>query len=222
MDIELNKNYEKQGQIISKVVKTVIEKNEIEISQTMFENLIIHLSLSVSRELNGSYICTSESQMNFLKEHEYYKIAIQIIHNLEKEFNISLHEIEVCYVTMYLANIQLLDIDFNCQFDLFDDVIEDIINETFIEIKKDMDIDLKKNKEFYDGITLHFFPALERLQNDNQLVDNPLKDYVKAQYQKEFQCAQIFSKIVEKHYNKSFNEHEIAYIALHFGTAFTK
>ena len=32
---------------------------------------------------------------------------------------------------MYLANINLLDIDFNCEFDLCDDETEDIINENY-------------------------------------------------------------------------------------------
>ena len=69
---ELDSQYEKRKQEIEKIVKNVIEKHNIEISQTAFDNLIIHLSLCISRELNGTYIPTSESQINHLKEHEYY------------------------------------------------------------------------------------------------------------------------------------------------------
>ena len=220
MVIELDSQYEKRKQEIEKIVKNVIEKHNIEISQTAFDNLIIHLSLCISRELNGTYIPTSESQINHLKEHEYYPAAVQIIEILEKEFDVTIDQNQISYTTMYLANINLLDIDFNCEFDLCDDEMEEVINETIVKIKEILNLDLRKNKEFYTGMTLHFYPALDRLQNNQQLTNNPLKDQIQSQHETEFECAKIFNSIVEEHYKKSFNEHELAYIALHFGTAF--
>ena len=139
-----------------------------------------------------------------------------------KLYHVEIDENQVQYVTMYLANINLLDIDFNCEFDLCDDETEDIINETINRIQNDLQLDLRKNKEFYTGMTLHFYPALDRLQNNRQLTDNPLKDKIQAQFQLEYKCAEIFNNIVEQHYHKRFNEHELAYIALHFGTALKK
>ncbi|MEG0367795.1 MAG: PRD domain-containing protein [Coprobacillus sp.] len=220
MVIELDSQFDKRKQVIEKIVKEYIQKNKIEISQTSIDNLVIHLSLCVARELNGTYIPTSESQIDHLKEHEYYSKAIEIIMALNKEFDIEIDKNQTSYTTMYLANINLLDIDFNCNFDLCDEDMEDVINETIVAIKEELDLDLRKNKEFYTGMTLHFYPALDRLQNNQQLTDNPLKDQIQNQHQAEFACAQILNKIVEKHYGQAFNEHELAYIALHFGTAF--
>ncbi|MEG0275861.1 MAG: PRD domain-containing protein [Coprobacillus sp.] len=222
MVIELDSQFDKRKHIIEKIVKDFIQKNHIEISQTSIDNLVIHLSLCVARELNGTYIPTSESQIDHLKEHEYYSKATEIIMALNKEFDIEIDKNQTSYTTMYLANINLLDIDFNCNFDLCDEDMEEVINETIVSIKEELDLDLRKNKEFYTGMTLHFYPALERLQNDQQLTDNPLKDQIQSQHQAEFACALILNKIVEKHYGKAFNEHELAYIALHFGTAFRK
>ena len=71
-------------------------------------------------------------------------------------------------------------------------------------------------------VQLHFYPALDRLQNNHQLTNNPLKDKIQAQFQLEYKCAEIFNDIVNEHYHKRFNEHELAYIALHFGTALKK
>lgn len=222
MVIELDSQFDMRKTEIEKAVRHIIEKNNISISQNSFDNLIIHLSLCVSRELNGSYIPTSESQMNHLKEHEYFAVAKEIIELLEKQYDISIDKNQVNYTTMYLANINLLDMDFNCEFDLFDDEIEDIINDTITAIHNQLHLDLRKNTEFYTGMTLHFYPALDRLQNDKQLTDNPLKDQIQSQHATEFECAKIFNDIVNKHYHKSFNEHELAYIALHFGTAIRK
>jgi len=222
MVIELDSQFDKRKETILNIVRTIINKHCISLSDVIIENLTIHLCLCVSRELNGSYIPTSESQINQLKEHEYYKIAKEIINALEKEYDVKIDNNQISYTTMYLANMNLLDIDFHCEFDLCDDQMEDVIDETIISIKEQFDINLKTNKAFYTGLTLHFYPALERLQNDEQLTNNPLKDVVQTQHQIEYQCALIFNKIVEKHYQKSFNEHELAYIALHFGTVFTK
>lgn len=222
MVIELDSQYENRKEIIEKIVKEIIQKQHIEMSKVSFDNMIIHLSLCLSREINGTYIPTSESQINHLKNHEYYEVSKQIIEQLNHQFHIEIDENQVQYVTMYLADINLLDIDFNCEFDLCDDEMEDIIDETIDRIQKDLQLDLRKNKEFYTGMTLHFYPALDRLQNNHQLTDNPLKDKIQAQFHLEYKCAQIFNDIVEQHYNKRFNEHELAYIALHFGTALKK
>lgn len=218
MVIELKSQFDKRNNDIEKIIKDIIKQHNINLSQTIIDNLVIHLSLCVSREINGTYIHTSDSQISHLKQHEYYSIAKDIIKALEKRFEVTIDKDQVCYTTMYLANMNLLDIDFNFEFDLDDDILENIIIETTLLIQSKLHIDLKKNKEFYTGMTLHFFPALERLQNDKQLTNNPLKDYIQAQHEIEFKCAQIFNEVVENNYHKTFNEHELAYIALHFRT----
>lgn len=222
MVIELDSQFDMRKNDIEKIVKTIIDENNLDISSISFDNLIIHLSLCISRELNGTYISTSESQINQLKEHEYYPISQQIIEALEKRYNVTIDKNQINYTTMYLANMNLLDIDFNIEYDLCDDEMEEIIDETLQEIKNELNLDLRKNEDFYSGMTLHFYPALDRLQNDQQLLNNPLKDQIQAQHSQEYNCATIFNQIVKKHYGKEFNEHELAYIALHFGTAMKK
>ena len=219
MVIELDSQYKNRKKEIEAIINKVLEKHNIELSETIIENLIIHLSLCISREINGNYIPTSESQIKNLKEHEYYPVAKDIIRTLEEFYNIVIDKNQMSYTTMYLANMNLLDIDFNFEFDLDEDIMEEIISETIINIRNELSLDLRQNKEFYTGMTLHFFPALERLKNDDQLTDNPLVNYIQAQHQQEFKCATIFNRVVEKYYDKTFNDHELAYISLHFGTA---
>lgn len=219
MVIELDSQYKNRKKEIEAIINEVLERHNIELSETIIENLIIHLSLCISREMNGNYIPTSESQIKNLKEHEYYPVAKDIIRSLQEFYNIVIDKNQMSYTTMYLANMNLLDIDFNFEFDLDEDIMEQIISETIINIHNELSLDLRKNKEFYTGMTLHFFPALERLKDDNQLTDNPLVDYIQAKHEEEFKCAKIFNRVVEKYYDKSFNNHELAYISLHFGTA---
>ena len=102
---------------------------------------------------------------------------------------------------------------------MIDEEMASIIEETIAVIQEKMNIDFKNKDSFYSGLTLHFYPALERLQNHNQLQTNPLKDEIISQHGIEFQCASLFNEVVYKHYHQSFNDYELAYIALHFGTA---
>ena len=66
---------------------------------------------------------------------------------------------------------------------------------------------------------MHFYPAIQRLKNDEQLHDNVLTGKIKTENETEYKCAMILNDVVKEHYHKSFNEDELAYIALHFGTA---
>ena len=221
MFIELDDEFENRKKIVEDIVNKIVSKENINISQTSFDNLVIHLSLMITRELNGTYIETSEVH-NHLKDNDCYNVAEKIVKALNEEFDIHIDENQMSYVTMYLSNMNLLDVDFDIQFDLYDDDddIVGIMDETMKEIKDDLHIDLTQNKDFYNGMSLHFYPAINRLKADQQLTNNPLKDEIQNMHQKEFTCAKIFNKVVNEHYHKSFNDHELAYIALHFGTAF--
>ena len=59
MVIELNRTFDKRKSEIENTVKEFIKKYNIDLSQTIIDNIVIHLSLCVSREINGSYINTS-------------------------------------------------------------------------------------------------------------------------------------------------------------------
>lgn len=100
MVIELDSQYENRKEVIEDIVNSFINEHSISVSQTAFDNLIIHLSLCVSRELHGTYIPTSESQINHLKEHEYYGISKEIVKALNNKFNITIDENQISYVMM--------------------------------------------------------------------------------------------------------------------------
>ena len=219
MMIELETSFKNQKANILNILKKHVEKNNIDVAETVIENLAIHLSLNVSRELNGCYISTSISQLKQLKKHEYYNIAKEIVSEIAEAYDIPMHRSEMYYITMYFSQMNLFDFDFNFEFDILDDIIETVIDEATERINDELKIDIKANENFYRGITLHFFPAIERLQNDSQLTDNPLVDSIKNEHELEFKCANILNDVVKKYYDKSFNKHELAYIAIHFGTA---
>lgn len=65
---------------------------------------------------------------------------------------------------------------------------------------------------------LHLEPALERLAN-GQLVENPLKEKIIERHQEEFNYSKILNDVVRHDLNLSFDDDELAFIALHFVVA---
>ena len=101
MVIELNRTFDKRKSEIENTVKEFIKKYNIDLSQTIIDNIVIHLSLCVSREINGSYIHTSESQIHHLKHHEYYIVAKEIILSLEDKFEVSIDKSNLLYYNVF-------------------------------------------------------------------------------------------------------------------------
>ena len=222
MSIIIQKEFHNIKDYINEVINQYLNDYHLDIPYSTKENLSIHLSLSISRLLSNSFISYSESQLIQCKNLETYPIAKKIISSLEEHFCLKMDKNDIYYTAMYLSNLSLLDLDFDISSDIVGEDVEKIMNEALLEIKDKLGYDLKQHKEFYNGITLHFYPAIERLKTNQQLDSNPLSDITAIKDQREFQCAEILNDIVEKYYSKSFNDNELGYIILHFGTAFYK
>lgn len=219
MGIELETEYELRKAEILYAVSQSVERYHLDVSDTVRENLAIHLTLSITRQLSGNYISTSQSQLEQCKNLNTYLIARELVKRLAAKYNVIMHHIDYYYTAMYLANMSLLDLDFESEFDMFDEEMEEVMDETLDEIRSNLHLDLRQNPDFCKHMTLHFFPALERLENNEQVEANPLVDELSIRNEDEYACAKILNSVVERHYHKSFNRHELCYIALHFGTA---
>lgn len=122
---------------------------------------------------------------------------------------------------MYLAKNQKLDLEINSGYDLLDDNIYKIIDETMTSIYQEYHKDFRKDDKLFVAIGLHLEPALERLSNV-QTIKNPLKDEIIKRHQEEYNYSKILNKIVKKETNLSFDDDELTYITLHFVVANNK
>lgn len=204
---------------VTKVVNDYANKNHLTVSEEIINNLSVHLSLSITRALSDNYIHTSHSQLEQCKNLYTYPIAKEIINDLCKHYEIELSESDLYNTAMYLADMTILDLGFDAEFDIVDQEIENIMDETLDTIRIKLGYNLRENEKFVRGMSLHFYPAIDRLEEDRQITDNPLMQTVQK-YKKSYECAHIMNDIVKRHFNKSFNSYELSYIAIHFQTAF--
>ncbi|HRM89146.1 MAG TPA: PRD domain-containing protein, partial [Thomasclavelia ramosa] len=118
----------------------------------------------------------------------------------------------------FLSKNQKLDLEINSGFDLLDDQVFKILRETMYTIYQDYHKDFRNDDKLFVAIGLHLEPALERLAN-GQLVENPLKEKIIERHQEEFNYSKILNDVVRHDLNLSFDDDELAFIALHFVVA---
>ena len=119
---------------------------------------------------------------------------------------------------MHLSKNQKLDLEVNSGFDLLDNKVFKIINEAMTLIYQEYHKDFRKDDKLLIAIGLHLEPAIERL-SQGQTIENPLKDKIIERHNEEYNYSRILNNVINHETNLSFNDDELAFIALHFVVA---
>ena len=203
------------------IITHSIDQTEIFLSSNSLNNLAIHLTIAIVRIQSNTYIPLSSSQITVFKDDSNYQYAHTLCNTLENTFTVKFPDNEIALVTMYLSKSQLLDMEINSGFDLLDVEIFNILRETMFIINKNYNQDFRTNDKLFVSIGLHLTPAIERLENNQQL-ENPLTAQIKERHPVEFAYASILNTVIHGQYQVSFSDDELAFIALHFVVATNK
>lgn len=88
--------------------------------------------------------------------------------------------------------------------------------EAIYEISKMVDSEL--NERIHIGLIDHLFFAVKRLKNNEQ-IENPFLIETQTLYPKEYNLAELVSRMIENHSNISIPDGEIGFITLHIHSA---
>ena len=223
MDLTFNTNtdFDQTKVLITNIIKNTADDYDLFLSENSINNLSVHLTIAIIRIKSNNYIPMSNSQIASYKQDHSYPYAKMLCDRLAREFEIDFPEAEISLVSMYLSKNQKLDLEINSGYDLLDDSIYKIIDETMTCIYKEYNKDFRKDDKLFVAIGLHLEPALERLSNV-QTIKNPLKDEIIRRHQEEFNYSKVLNKIIKQETNLSFDDDELAYITLHFVVANNK
>lgn len=220
MDLTFNTNtdFDQTKVLITNIIKNTADDYDLFLSENSINNLSVHLTIAIIRIKSNNYIPMSNSQIASYKQDHSYSYAKMLCDRLAREFEIDFPEAEISLVSMYLSKNQKLDLEINSGFDLLDDQVFKILRETMYTIYQDYHKDFRNDDKLFVAIGLHLEPALERLAN-GQLVENPLKEKIIERHQEEFNYSKILNDVVRHDLNLSFDDDELAFIALHFVVA---
>ena len=204
--------------IVIDIIKNTANDFDLFLSTNSINNLSIHLSIAIIRIKSNNYIPLSNGQIASYKQEYSYPYAKMLCDRLAKKFEIEFPEDEVSLVSMHLSKNKKLDLEVNSGFDLLDSKVFKILNETMTLIYQEYHKDFRKDDKLLIAIGLHLEPAIERL-SQGQTIENPLKDKIIERHNEEYNYSRILNNVINHETNLSFNDDELAFIALHFVVA---
>ena len=204
--------------IVIDIIKNTANDFDLFLSTNSINNLSIHLSIAIIRIKSNNYIPLSNGQIASYKQEYSYPYAMMLCDRLAKKFELEFPEDEVSLVSMHLSKNQKLDLEVNSGFDLLDNKVFKIINEAMTLIYQEYHKDFRKDDKLLIAIGLHLEPAIERL-SQGQTIENPLKDKIIERHNEEYNYSRILNNVINHETNLSFNDDELAFIALHFVVA---
>lgn len=183
--------------------------SHINVSDHIFQNLVVHIYTSIWRMKKNNYIEKDAVSLDSSYLH-IQTVAQEIMHNICRIFNVN--------YSIYEAN--LLAINIQGKRELYDNNyisldIADFIVEILNKIKKDYNIDLIDDIDLRMDLALHTAPLLSRARFDLQLSNDITYD-IKQNHVIAFDLAYAFGYEFQQKYGIKLNEDELSYLAIHF------
>ncbi|NMA86708.1 MAG: BglG family transcription antiterminator [Tissierellia bacterium] len=191
---------------------------EIKFSDDEFINLLTHIALAIERIKLDKDIVMDKDSLNKLNGKEEYKVACHVSKKLSEEFNISMPEDEIGYITLHLVAAKVSKVSNNEKYFGGDEKLSGLIDEMVKEVEKILKIRFMEEYPLKRDLYIHLKPAIARIKYGKSL-ENPLLSQIKSQYKDVYLACEKASSILAKEYNIEINEHEISYITMHFGSS---
>ncbi|MGM0216461.1 BglG family transcription antiterminator [Enterococcus sp. AZ109] len=209
------KKQENLRQDIEKILVSVLLKHHYHISETLFQNLIVHIETAIKRMKNGFYIGSHELDTTGDFESEV-EVANEIFAKLTERYFFTVSHEEILNLAIYIKGKSDYEND-----DYISEEVNTFILHTLREIKEKFDIDFTQEIDLRISLALHLIPLLTRIeyniQNDNQLLD-----HIKQSFPLAFDIAAYMCLLLQESIGKRIEEDEIAYLAIYFNQYLAK
>lgn len=193
---------------IEKIILKILINAEYNVTETVFNNILIHIQISISRiqanEIISEYTMLSN---NWQKELD---LSRQIFEELARFYHFDIHEGEVINLAILLAGTS----DYDYQ-NYIPDQISNFMDEILIEIDEKFDVNFSSNIESKLNLSLHLVPLLERLRHRVKL-PNQMSNYIHQSFPLAFDISAFFSLGIQSKFNVEVTQNEMAYLAIHF------
>lgn len=203
-------------QQVEKAVKDALKDN-YNLSIADFSGLIVHLTLAVQRLLKGEIIKIDVQFLQKLQEKSEFAIALRISKYIEKIFQIVVPKEETAYITMHLLGTRNIYQDnLTAQYDNF--LLIKIAKQIIAIAEQEANTVIPKKSKLLIGLVKHLGPAATRMKLHLE-IRNPLLTEMQEKYPHWLNLAKKASKPLADELQMELPEAEIAYLAMHLGSA---
>lgn len=203
-----------------KAVYDIISDSEqelrIEFTDDVLHSLAVRFLLFSKRLMQGKQTSVDPVEKDVLRQTKEYKAAERMGKKLERLFQITFPEDEIFYITTHLLSARVnyderAFPEYNDMQKLKSAATKMVTDFQNLAIVSFQDRDLAER-----NLLTHLKPAYYRLKYDLE-VHNQLTDSVKRKYPEVFLLTKKVMHHLEKAVGKPVNDHEVAFIAMHFG-----
>lgn len=190
---------------IVNVLNKFISQSNLEITEYEYQTLAVHLAIALERIRKKFYIAKSIRLQETTSK--YTSLFIQLI---EEQFNLQLPDFEKEYIDVHITAIEK-----NSLNDMKKEKIQvlDYSEQLFEIIMKNLST-LLPDGELINSLIIHLNAAIKRLKL-GVTMHNPYADDIKTNFSGSFAISCDLATILEKQFEISMNQEEIAFIALH-------
>ena len=204
---------------ISDIVRETLSENQCFINDFSLINLVLHIAITIER-LHEGFTSTNKQNISFVNEKDL-EIAKILARKLEKEFPIVFSQEEVNELCLlFISRAQRMEVNSinpnnlksyigEENYDLVINVLKQISNEYLIDLA---------TEDFVVRFALHINNLLIRAIS-SYYSKNPLTDSIRYTCPLIYDTAVEVANIIQNIRHIYISEDEIAYIALHLGTA---
>lgn len=209
----------KQFEEIREIILKHLRNFNLNLSDIALNNLVVHIAISYERLVKGQHIVLVNKDEEVIKSKSEYQVAEKIIKDIEKTLDATFPTVEISYVAMHLLGTKLfIDQSVSTVKDALEKEILDVVHQMVKKVDVQLDVNLIDDQELIGAIALHLKPAINRYKYKMN-IRNPMLEAIKTNYPLAFEAGLIASSVVGDKYDIEIDEHEIGYIALHFGAA---
>ncbi|WP_166636439.1 BglG family transcription antiterminator [Fonticella tunisiensis] len=204
---------------LEKLVYAAEKKMNLQLADSAYVGLIVHLALALQRLKNNEKITINKDLLEELRATQEYNMAKHLAKDISVLFDLEIPEDEIGYITMHLKGAKLR-IDNKEEERLIIGKFELIkVAKEMIRIaEEETGYALQHNEKVLLGLVNHLGPAISRLKM-NLDIRNPLLSKIKENYPTIYKISEKSAQVLKEFLNVEIPESEIGYIALHLGAA---
>ncbi len=200
---------------IRTTVSDILNQHNYLISDTIFENLVVHLFVAILRIQSGNEIDFGDTEVFIQNEME---ISQDIVQALSRKFKIQFNKNECAYVTAHLKCKRSFDLEYS---ESIPPEIGDLVIDILERIDDRYNTNFRNDFKLCMILSLHCVSLINRIRYGfNQ--KNPLLEEIKTRFIYEYELAEEGCKVINEKYNCEVTEDEIGYFALDIRTAIEK
>lgn len=200
---------------IEQILVGILLEHHYHISETLFQNLVVHIEMAIKRMKEGFYINENELTINNQFDQEI-QVSREIFAKLSDRFYFKISDAEILNLAVYIKGKSDYEND-----DFISEEVNTFILHALKEINEKFNIGLMQEIDLRISLALHLMPLLTRMeyniQNDNQWLDQIRQSFPLA-----FDIAAYMCLLLQTEKGIKVEEGEIAYLAIYFNQYLAK